>query len=155
MSPRGLGLRLNSRQLHAVDGDSFAGLNNASSCISGTPLGWALEFPLVLRTLTGLLLFGLGLLPVASVLESDDSSSRPSAMAWGVFTRFLADARVIGPEYPSCDVSEGVGDGEITLGVAGIARGGIIWSKVGSAQQGATPTIVRRIFRSRSKLYVE
>ena len=72
-----------------------------------------------------------------------------------MFTRFLADARVIGPEYPSCDVSEGVGDGEITLGVAGISREGIIWSKVGSAQQGATPTIARRIFRSCSMLYVE
>lgn len=48
-----------------------------------------------------------------------------------------------------------MGDGEITLGVAGIVREGIIWSKVGSAQQGATPTIVRRIFRSRSILYVK
>jgi hypothetical protein len=46
-----------------------------------------------------------------------------SSIGCGVFSRFLADARVIGPVYASCcDDSEGVGDGEITLGVAGIDR---------------------------------
>lgn len=69
----------------------------------------------------GLLLFDLALLKSAlgPLFSSTSSSSRRSAF-------FFADL-VVGPKYPSCVslVSEGVGEGEMTLGVAGI----LAWEK--------------------------
>jgi hypothetical protein len=54
-----------------------------------------------------------------SLLEFSSISS--SIAAWADALIFLADL-VVGPKYPSCNssfTSEGVGDGEMTLGVAG------------------------------------
>lgn len=70
-------------------------------------------------------LIGLRLLDLA--LRSSVPESVSSSISSFIGTRetaafFLADL-VTGPKYPSFDdslVSEGVGDGEITLGVAGI-----------------------------------
>jgi hypothetical protein len=65
-----------------------------------------------------LLLFALALLD--SLLESSSISSSIGTCDAILF--FLADL-VTGPEYPPCDssfLSEGVGEGEITLGIAGI-----------------------------------
>jgi hypothetical protein len=67
--------------------------------------------------LMGLLLFDLALLRSAF---TSSSSSRSSSIGSGAFF-FFADL-VTGPKYPSCEASrasEGVGEGEITLGVAG------------------------------------
>lgn len=61
-----------------------------------------------------------------STLESDvPSFSFSSSINGGDLTRFLATDLVTGPKYPSRPSlwSEGVGDGDITRGVPGIARG--------------------------------
>lgn len=60
------------------------------------------------------------------ILESDATScSFSSSIDGGDLTLFLVTDLVIGPKYPSRRslFSEGVGDGDITLGVAGIGRG--------------------------------
>lgn len=72
------------------------------------------------RTLIGLLLLDLALLNSALTSSSSSISSLITACdAAACF--FLADL-VVGPKYPSCESrdSEGVGEGLITLGVAGI-----------------------------------
>jgi hypothetical protein len=69
------------------------------------------------RILMGLLLFDLALL--RSALDSS-SSSRSSCIGCGVAALFFFADLVTGPKYPSCEASEGVGEGEMTLGVAGI-----------------------------------
>jgi len=76
--------------------------------------------PLIFRTRIGLLLFDLARLNSALVSSSSSISSSIGASETACF--FLADL-VTGPKYPSCDasrLSEGVGEGEITLGVAGM-----------------------------------
>ena len=85
----------------------------SSGIVEGLGVAFAVGF---------LILMGLRLLDLAlrkSPLTSPSSSiSSPS----GTAAFFLADL-VTGPKYPSCElsrVSEGVGEGEITLGVAGI-----------------------------------
>jgi hypothetical protein len=73
----------------------------------------------VIRFLIGLRLFDLALR--SSALESVSSSISSSIGACEA-AFFFADL-VTGPKYPSCEVSlvsDGVGEGEITLGVAGI-----------------------------------
>jgi len=75
--------------------------------------------PESLRFLIGLLLFDLALL---RSIESS-SSSRSSFIGVSAAAFFFFADLVTGPKYPSCDdsrASEGVGEGEITLGVAGI-----------------------------------
>ena len=75
--------------------------------------------PSIFRELMGLLLLDLALLN--SALGSSSSSSMPSSIKTCEVPFFFAD-RVIGPKYPSCGAScfsDGVGEGEITLGVAG------------------------------------
>jgi hypothetical protein len=71
------------------------------------------------RILMGLLLFDLALLRSAF---TSSSSSRSSSIGSGVAAFFFFADLVTGPKYPSCEASrasEGVGEGEITLGVAG------------------------------------
>jgi hypothetical protein len=68
------------------------------------------------------ILIGLRLLDLAlrNSLFTSPSSSILSSSATAAF--FFADL-VTGPKYPSCELSrtsEGVGEGEMTLGVAGI-----------------------------------
>lgn len=72
------------------------------------------------RAPKGLRLFALALL--SSELTSSSSSSIPSSigMAETAAAFFFADL-VTGPKYPSCARrSDGVGEGEMTLGVPGI-----------------------------------
>jgi len=91
--------------------------------VAGVIVAFADVRPTNFRFLIGLLLFDLALL--SSELESVFSSTSSSiGICEAAF--FLAD-RVTGPKYPSCDdslvlLSEGVGDGDMTLGVAGIAE---------------------------------
>jgi hypothetical protein len=131
INPKGLGLLLRSRQLHpvftALDGDKcpfvalpFAVVGRLLPEETAT-LALASDNPLIFRTLIGSLLLDLALL--SSRLGSDSSSSTPSSICAGALMRFFADERVTGPKYPSwapSRLSEGVGEGEITLGVAGI-----------------------------------
>jgi len=161
--PRGLGLRLMSLQLQpglALDGDKwplvafpfpFWRIGIGAGLANGTSEAFADVRPDI-RFLMGLRLFDLALR--SSVLESVSSSISSSIGAWEATCFFFAD-RVTGPKYPSCDVSfvsDGVGEGEITLGVAGImfeeerdmAKGGRDGSRI-------TPEKTRTIFVARSK----
>jgi hypothetical protein len=75
--------------------------------------------PETFRIRMGLLLFDLALLKSAF---TSSSSSRSSFIGSGVADFFFFADLVTGPKYPSCDdsrASEGVGEGEMTLGVAG------------------------------------
>lgn len=134
--PKGLGDRLISRQFQpelALIGErcpfvdfpfefSSTGIDFESKVVGAVDDFVAVR-AVILRFLTGLLLFDRAL------LVSDPESvfsSMPSSSSTGVCNAapfFLAD-RVTGPKYPSLVeslASDGVGDGEITLGVAGIA----------------------------------
>ncbi len=88
---------------------------------AGVVVAFADVSPEIFRALMGLRLLDLALL--SSGLTSSSSSSISSFIGVvEVVCFFLADL-VTGPKYPSSDasrVSDGVGEGEITLGVAGI-----------------------------------
>ena len=124
--PRGLGLRLISRQLQPKVPPALAGerwpfvacpFPFSSTGSSGMVEGLGVALAVGFRILIGLRLLDLALRK--SPLTSP-SSSIPSS--FGIAAFFLADL-VTGPKYPSCElsrVSEGVGEGEMTLGVAGI-----------------------------------
>jgi hypothetical protein len=131
MRPKGLGLLLRSRQLHpevlALDGErcpfSAAPFGSVEMFFLDAALVEVFDSVklLIFRTLRGLRLFDLALLK--SGFESKSSSSILSSIFAGVPVRLFVEERVIGPKYPSLDPSwpsEGVGDGEITLGVDGI-----------------------------------
>lgn len=131
MRPRGLGLRLRSRQLHpvllALEGERCPFVGAPFEVVAESffdkeaSVGFVSDKLLIFRTLRGVLLFDRARLK--SGFESSSSSSTLSSIFPGVLIRFLVDERVTGPKYPSWDdswVSEGVGDGEITLGIAGI-----------------------------------
>jgi hypothetical protein len=132
IKPNGLGLRLKSLQLQpvlALDGDRwpldsfacpFPFTNGADFCTGVGFVDFVAVRPDIFRALMGLLLFDRALLRSSF---GSSSSSRSSSIGAGVDAAFFFADRVTGPKYPSCDVSrdsEGVGDGEITLGVAGI-----------------------------------
>jgi hypothetical protein len=148
--PSGLGLRLMSLQFQpelALAGerwpfDAFA-LPFVGSCAgeAAVPLCVALLAaisPAGLRDLREDLLLDLAL-PM-SLLESSSISS--SIAAWADALIFLADL-VVGPKYPSCNssfTSEGVGDGEMTLGVAGTEADE--WGMLKGCRQGVRITPV-------------
>jgi hypothetical protein len=70
------------------------------------------------RILIGLRLLDLGFRKSPFTIPSSSISSSPT----GTAAFFFADL-VTGPKYPSCELSrasEGVGEGEMTLGVAGM-----------------------------------
>lgn len=128
--PSGLGLRLISLQLQpdplALSGERwpFIALPFGTRFDWGVAASLAVDFVVVraagFRVLIGLRLLGLALL--SSALTSSSSSiSSLIAVCAAALCFFLADL-VIGPKYPSCDsrVSEGVGEGLMTLGVAGM-----------------------------------
>jgi hypothetical protein len=86
---------------------------------SGIVDGFGVALAVTFRILIGLRLLDLALRksPFTSPSSSISSSSSSSIAAF-----FFADL-VTGPKYPSCELSrdsEGVGEGEMTLGVAGI-----------------------------------
>lgn len=130
INPKGLGLRLKSRQLQPelalvgercpfvvvpfkVIGADFVVAVEGAVALAGVS---AMPF---FRALIGLRLFDLALLKSALI---SSSSPRSSSIGSGVPAFFFLADRVTGPKYPSCDASrasEGVGEGEITLGVAG------------------------------------
>lgn len=79
--------------------------------------GFGVALAVTFRTLIGLRLLDLALRksPFTAPSSSISSSS-------GIAAFFFADL-VTGPKYPSCELSrdsEGVGEGEMTLGVAGM-----------------------------------
>lgn len=87
----------------------------------GVVVGFADVRPEIFRALIGLRLFDLALL--SSALTSSSSSSISSSIGASDAACFFRADLVTGPKYPSCEVSrlsEGVGEGEMTLGVAGI-----------------------------------
>ena len=128
--PSGLGLRLKSLQLQpelALVGDRWP-FDVSPLGVTGGGFVVAVEDAVALagvravtfRILMGLLLFDLALLRSALV---SSSSSRSSCIGCGVAAFFFFADLVTGPKYPSCEASrasEGVGEGEMTLGVAGI-----------------------------------
>jgi hypothetical protein len=112
--------------------------------------GLVLESPLIFRARIGLLLLDLAL--HRSGLVSDSSPSIASSIFNGVETRFRVDERVTGPKYPSCELSwlsDGVGEGEITLGVAGIWDCAIVQLKAGRGGYLTTPEMMRWILVTR------
>ncbi len=90
------------------------------SVISGLVVAFAIVRPDTFLALIGLLLLDLALL--SSALTSSSSSISSWIAASDAAACFLFAERVIGPKYPSCDSrdSEGVGEGLMTLGVAGM-----------------------------------
>jgi hypothetical protein len=86
--------------------------------------GFSFAFSLALdtfRVATGVLLLVLALLSCGLISISSSSSISSSINGCDASSFFLADL-VTGPKYPSCDaslVSEGVGEGDMTLGVPG------------------------------------
>ena len=129
--PRGLGLLLKSRQLQpelALAGERWPFVSgrfpfSAAAIASffgvkGVIDGLADVSPAIRLFLSGLLLRDLAL---RSTLESVSSSISSSMGAGDDDAFFFADL-VTGPKYPSFDDSldsDGVGEGEITRGVAG------------------------------------
>jgi hypothetical protein len=107
MRPRGLGLRLISRQLQplfALDGDKcpfvFSTTTTSGEATDIDASAFVFERALTLRDLIGLLLFALDLRKVGS--ESGSSSSCISSLIGaGGATRLFAAERVVGPKYPS------------------------------------------------------
>lgn len=96
----------------------FCSFGNGDGLLAG--VSEILEVRPVMPFLIGLRLLDLALR--SSSLESVSSSISSSIGSCDAAAFFLADL-VIGPKYPSFDaslVSEGVGEGEITLGVPGI-----------------------------------
>jgi hypothetical protein len=84
---------------------------------SGIVEGFGVALAVTFRILMGLRLLDLALRksPFTSASSSTSSSSDTAAF-------FFADL-VTGPKYPSCELSrlsDGVGEGEMTLGVAGM-----------------------------------
>src|SRR4051794_10989608 len=106
MRPRGLGLRLRSRQLQPV----LLALEGERCPFVATPfviaeesffdkedsVGLASDKLLILRTLMGVLLFDRARLK--SGLESSSSLSTLSSIFPGILIRFLVDERVTGPK---------------------------------------------------------
>ena len=131
--PSGLGLRLMSLQLQpelALAGDrwpldifplpfitSGAGDISVAGCVTAL----AAVSPDSFRARPDVLLLDRAL--SMSLLALSISSSTPSSIGtWAAAFFFLTDL-VVGPKYSSCDssfTSDGVGEGEMTLGVAGI-----------------------------------
>jgi hypothetical protein len=96
----------------------FVAPGAGDASVAGCATALAAVSPDSLRALTEILLLDLAL-PM-SLLESSSISS--SIGAWADAFFFLADL-VVGPKYSSCDssfTSDGVGEGEMTLGIAGI-----------------------------------
>jgi hypothetical protein len=166
IKPSGLGLRLISLQFQpklALAGercpfDTFplpfatAGIGGVSITVCVAEV-LATVRPDILSTLKGLLLLDLALLK--SLLESSSISS--SIGVWAATLFFLADL-VMGPKYPFCDssfTSEGVGEGEMTLGVAGIELDEYVMLK--GCKQGIriTPVKMSAICEARRNQWVE
>jgi len=78
--------------------------------------------PGIFAVFIGLLLLDLALLDDSALVPELSSISLIIGVSTALFLADLVADLVIGPKYPSCRslLSEGVGDGEITLGVAGI-----------------------------------
>lgn len=126
IKPSGLGLRLKSLQLQpllALVGDRCPFVVSPFG-VTSTGLFGILEDVIALAGVRaaifmGLLLFDLALLNSAF---TSSSSSRSSLIGSGVVACFFFADLVTGPKYPSDELSrgsEGVGEGEMTLGVAG------------------------------------
>lgn len=159
ISPKGLGLLLKSLQLQpdfALVGDRcpFVAFPFVLLVSSGRSLSVGLgDFFAALtvevadfRRLRGLRLLVLDL--SNSIAESSGSvspSSIPSSMGSVCADNlFLADL-VIGPKYsPLWDNSDGVGEGDMTRGVAGISENDLDIAKSGKQGTGITPASGRR-----------
>lgn len=123
--PSGLGLRLISPQLQprAEAGDRCPFVSLPFGVKSPASFFFAGVKPLILRCFNGLRLLVLALLRSAKVSSSGSASCSSLIAPCAARLFFFADL-VTGPKYPSfCSalsvVSEGVGLGEMTRGVAG------------------------------------
>lgn len=137
IKPRGLGDRLISLQLQpglADVGERCPFDSLPFPLVTGKGAGFVVLADVrldIFRVRIGLLLFDLA----RSSSELKSSSSSSSLIEGEINPLFLADL-VTGPKYPSCEdsrLSDGVGEGEMTLGVAGtfaelrdIVKGGSI-----------------------------
>lgn len=121
MRPSGEGDLENSCQLQAaVEPLVLAGDSSDGFCSLGTPfpVDSFLEDCFLWRT--GERLFGRGLRPVATSMDSSDEDSCSSSKISCPFPCFCALGLVVGAVYPASDPDSGAGLGEVTLGVAGM-----------------------------------
>lgn len=119
--PSGEGDLENSCQLQAaVDPFVLAGDSRDGSCSLGTPLPVESFLEGCFLWRTGERLFGRGLRPVATSMDSSDEDSCSSTKISCLFPCSCALDLVVGAVYPASDPDSGAGLGEVTLGVAGV-----------------------------------